>query len=107
MRNTFISSLLLFYPPLYADQFFSADCLLTIDGETYAKIYVDASQVEISKEKITVRLGREDINPEMIYTDGKGVFFIVPASQVWQCPSCEITINFTSSTHCSHCGSVQ
>ena len=107
MKKIFL--FLLYLLPFYSfgNQFFSADYLLTLDGETYAKIYVDASQVDISKDKITIRLGKEEINPEMIYTDGKGVFFIVPTDQVWQCPSCEITINFSSSTHCSHCGSVR
>ncbi|MBS0605508.1 MAG: hypothetical protein KF898_05225 [Parachlamydiales bacterium] len=103
---TSLSSILLF-SFVSAHQFVPTDCIFTVDGQTFAKIYVDASQVFISKNTITVNLGKESICPDTIYSDGKGVFFVLPSTEVWQCPSCEITINFASHSHCSNCGSIR
>ncbi|MBS0653632.1 MAG: hypothetical protein JSR39_08955 [Verrucomicrobia bacterium] len=100
-------STLLLFSFVSANPFVSSDCIFTVEGQSFAKIYVDASQVSISHNTITVNLGKESIRAETIYSDGKGVFFVLPAAEVWQCPSCEITINFTSNTHCSNCGSIR
>lgn len=106
MLLTSLSALLLF-SFVSAHHSVSTDCIFTVDGQSFAKIYVDATQVSISKNTITVNLGKESICPDTIYSDGKGVFFVLPTTEVWQCPSCEITINFADNTHCSNCGSIR